>query len=618
MSGGDLATSTGRRSRVRRTVDAARAAAISATGRFPVAVACIFGVCLLANLLVEEIDLDGDVVYRLLTTLFGAAIAATIARLVAESRQVASRRATVLSAVAGLVAGAAIGFADHLGLSRLVLLPAAFALIPVAPFARRGTPRDFWQFAVIWGAGLCLSVLSALLFAGGMSAVLALARFLLEIDLPGRIDAHVWATALTLIAPLFALSRLPHRFDRLAASGPDDPVSPGLRTLVDWVAMPLVCLLALVIHAYAVKVLVGSELPKGEIGWIVSLYLCLVMLVRIAIDPFLRASAGPRQAFARFWVAILIVPALLLGDALWLRIAAEGVTVPRYVIGAGLLATALVIAAQALPRWRGDVRLIYALPLLVFALGAFGPWGAVDVSGRSQAARIAALLTPRSNGDAAFVEPASLSAVQRQELNSRLWVLAGLGQLRRVVPLAPQARREALEREIRTAPDNAAGVLVALGIDPDSAAPTPSVRRLQVDVDAPFDVSGYDMLAPDLPLGAAVATNDASGTGPTLRIDGDALVVRFAGVEDRLVWQPAVATLPRTLYDSGRTPQPAAPLLDLVSAGGRHVRLRVTRLLVEEASGRVTEGSLGLLLRRAEWPVAQEPSLGGGRERARP
>jgi hypothetical protein len=170
----------------------------------------------------------------------------------------------------------------------------------------------------------------------------------------------------------------------------------GLRLLSDYLAAPLLAIYALILHAYAAKIIITGEVPQNQIGWMVIGYGTLIIFFWKVMLPLREVLTVSGRLFLRIWPLLVIVPMGLLFYALWLRIGTYGVTPDRYFLGAfGLLMTIFALM-QAVPFFRNWLPGAAPLTVIALILGGFGPWGAEMVSVKSQVTHFAKLLDDKS------------------------------------------------------------------------------------------------------------------------------------------------------------------------------------------------------------------------------
>ena len=143
--------------------------------------------------------------------------------------------------------------------------------------------------------------------------------------------------------------------------------------------------------------------------------------------PLKEALTVSGRAFLRFWPALIVIPMLLLGYALWLRVGAYGLTPERYFLAAFGLLMFVFAAMQAVPYLRNWVPGAAPLTVIALILGSFGPWGAEAVSIKSQVRHFAGLLDEQAQVIAGEGARASsiLRFLTRHEALDELKTVAG-------------------------------------------------------------------------------------------------------------------------------------------------------------------------------------------------
>ncbi len=235
--------------------------------------------------------------------------------------------------------------------------------------------------------------------------------------------AEVLATLVSvLVFPLFWLA--------LAAPVATEPVeeqSDGVLLRIvsvttDALLIPLMLAFGAVIHVYAARIALLGELPKGQIGWIVPVYLVVGYGTHLLAHAPQVQFARVREAFRRFWLTSTLVPIVLLALATTIRVRTYGVTEERYwlmlvVIGAGLLALSATI------RRPFDIRLVPLTGGILALVAAFGPLSAKNASISSQAARAKTILASVPPERWAASKDGGLSEEQKRSLYAALGYL---------------------------------------------------------------------------------------------------------------------------------------------------------------------------------------------------
>ncbi|HVW57431.1 MAG TPA: DUF4153 domain-containing protein [Rhizobiaceae bacterium] len=554
-----------------------------AVARFPITALAILIFAVDANLLLTDSHGFWGGNEDLLEPLFAMAAASLAATLAceAEGANAVFRHGAAL--VAGLAAFAIAWWDKSFALSYWPFAAALVGLIFVAPIAGRHSGAACWLFGTRLVFAIFLSLLALLLFAGGISAILASLTYLFGFPVPRQAYEHVWTATGLLAAPLFGLGRIPRDFDSELHADEAKFAALGMRALGEFVAAPLLLTYAAILHLYALKILLTGDVPPGQIGWLVLAYGFCVFAALIVCHPFLHSRRPPTRLFVKLWPFTLPVPLILLFYALGVRVHAYGLTPQRFLLGLFAAAVIAILILQLSRRIRGDIRLLAALPALVLLIGSFGPQGAVATSIRNQAARFT---------EAVKIQP--LDNKHNEVALSALRFLAAHDAVARVAPLAVAANP----------PKTGFGlfdrVADAYGIRQHSTGNRPNDSfSLTVNRAAGIASAGFDMVVPDLQLTLYNSNGKTvdlpSGKILTFALAGDAVTVSDGEMETRLPLD--TAQLAAVVSARGKQPRP------LTVTDGRHtVRLLPRYLYGETRPALQLKSFMGaVLLRQAEW-----------------
>ncbi len=464
--------------------------------RFPVVALSLVALTIWGHLEIEDAAfLPEYTTWYLPLGLACAAIAALAATLNSEARKLTPFMGQCISAAAAVLAFLAIWYSGSIRVNEWVLPPALAGLVLVAPYLWRFSAEAFWLFAVRVCFAIMLGLLANLLLAGGISAILASLSYLFGFEIDSDVYLHVWVLSSFLIAPLFGLGRLPRWFHDRPAGQDYEYMAVGIRALGDFVAAPLLLVYALILHAYAAKIVITQDVPKGQIGWLVLGYgFCLFGALLISF-PYWRIARAPMRLLLRIWPFVMPVPLLLLFYAAWLRIDQYGVTPERYLLVLyGIVATAIV-AVQLIKPLRGDIRLVVVLPVAALCLASFGPQGVNGWSIRSQAARFMELVDKAK--DDVEIEVEAVAALRYLYSNGGLYRVA-----------KPEQKLEKLNKRGSNSHADFAAVARAYGLNPNIAA---TLNRDNADTGSknltfnkyfPNNVAvqfeGYDVVVPNI------------------------------------------------------------------------------------------------------------------------
>ena len=371
-------------------------------------------------------------------------------------------------------------------------------VVAFVPFLGRREPNAFWQFnRRIFERWLLGVVYAAALFAGLSLALLALDK-LFGAHVPDRSYARLWATMAFLFHPLFFLAGVPEDLETLE---PDASWPGGLRAFARFVLVPLTTIYLLILTAYFLKVVVTGQWPSGWIGWLVSGAASVgVLTLLLSGPPATRHEAPWASLFERwFWPAVLPATLMLL-LAIWKRIDQYGVTEKRYFLA--ILALWLLGIAIAFTIRRRLNLIVIPVTLAVIAAAIFaGPWGAYEVSKRSQFTRLAGILDSLGALSGERITPVASDAnVERSAEAANI-----VRYLVRTHGTAPMVEwlgsRQFTVKDLQ--PDSsgryyaqAEKVIAALGLQGYEANGMPRYLWLNRPTEPAVAVTGYDWLVP--------------------------------------------------------------------------------------------------------------------------
>ncbi len=310
----------------------------------------------------------------------------------------AHRRNAVTRAVLSLAGIAVIALLASFYWQVGLFVPIGFAflllVVGLAAFCWNSEGNDrFWMFNHRLWLAAALAGVGAGLFGAGLSIIAETLNFLFGIELPSRTHEHIWTVAGGFLAPVSWLALAPARFDETI--GTEEEREFTIRAaagLVKFVLVPLIFVYTAILYAYAAKIALAWTLPKGTLGNLVTGYLIVGAATLLLGYPSRESGGVLVRLFWRYWIWLALMPIALLFLALYVRISTYGITDARYLIALiGVWVLALV-ALRIVRPGAFDIRLVPGVLAVLLAIAAFGPWGAIGVSVRSQKAQLAGLL----------------------------------------------------------------------------------------------------------------------------------------------------------------------------------------------------------------------------------
>ena len=365
----------------------------AAVSRFPLAVA----IAALLTFYKLSQDIVGDAELRTLGALAGSFLWVVAVDFYVEAQR-RTYPARIVLWLAGILAIVVLfRFAWDVWLSPPLVLGGLLLLVGLAGHLGRGESNStFWLFNHRLWLGALLALVGAGMLGAGLSIILETLKLLFGLSLPSRWHDHVWTVSLGLVAPVSFLAFAPRGFnDSITASEEGEFTMRAIAALVKFVLVPLLLAYTAILYAYAIKIVLAWELPKGTLGALVVGYL-LVGAATLLVGYPSRETGGPLvRLFWRYWVWLAALPVVLLFIAVSRRIADYGLTEERYLmVLVGVWA--LILAGIRIVRGGDfDLRLLPGVLALLLLAASFGPGGAIGFSVMSQKEELASILTEK-------------------------------------------------------------------------------------------------------------------------------------------------------------------------------------------------------------------------------
>jgi hypothetical protein len=537
-------------------------------------------------------DIPGDAELRVLGALAASFLWVVAADLYVEAngRSQAARIALWLCGI--VVIAVLFKFSWEIWFLPPLLIGALLLLVGLASHLGRGESNStFWLFNHRLWLGALLALAGGVLLGAGLSAIHATLNLLFGLGLSSRWLERIWTVSLGFVAPVSFLAFAPRRFnDKITEREEQDFTMRAAAALVKFVLVPLLLVYTAILYAYAVKIALAWELPKGTLAAMVVAYL-FVGAVTLLLGFPSRDEGGPLlRFFWRHWVLLVALPVVLLFIAVSRRIADYGLTEERYMIVL-VGVWALILAGIRIARGPDfDLRLLPGVLALLLLAASFGPGGAIGFSVMSQKAELASILAAKNMlADGKFVpaspgekdplgqEAARVRAIEWY-LNAHrsLAVLAPWFEGQKDDPFAPGKTPEESVRELLAA----FGLTPTLGGDPGALAfkhyaDTPAIVSLGTTARMIGPVV-FQTVPKPLPI--PVQTVAVEGFGPVeIKLDGNAVEIRMASGE-RLSFDlaEAVREIEKRKSSEGKD---TSPIALKASSGGVSATLLIDRIV---------------------------------------
>lgn len=337
-------------------------------------------------------------------------------RLAALVRWVGQGVTVVLCVIVAMIADLEV-LSWGLGIAGMAL--GAWALMAVVPGLRGADPvRTAAYFSQVV-VRLLLSALYALLLFLGVAGALAAVESLFMVS-TGRLVEHFAGFAGVIVAPamFFSFAKEIWAGEQEAFGGESRLVNTAAKILF----APLLTLYLVILYLYLARVLVFGVWPHGSVTPLVLGAAALGFAGQLSLASLWsrpERSAEVGWLFRAFPV-VMILPLVMGFVALGMRIGQYGLTPMRYTALSLLILSLLLVGIDI---WRRvqkrspSITIMGALTAAFFVLGAVGPLSAVEMSVRSQSARVLTLAEAAgARVDGAWVSDETLEAISEDYL----------------------------------------------------------------------------------------------------------------------------------------------------------------------------------------------------------
>ena len=339
--------------------------------RFPIAVLAM-AVFTVIIIVVDRVS-SNENIGRLLVGLIVGAYSCVIMTLAREGHEKSKLIPFQLAVAIGL--SLLFFYSETLRLNLVMAVVGVLLLLGNAVLWRK--PRNdlhVWDFThKIW-TGAVFAVVGSVIFTLGIFAIQAALKSLFGLSINDLTERLLLPIGLGFLAPLYWLSTVPvidETYDELI----DNPgfVSKAVAFLGTWLLSPLTLIYALILLAYAVKILLAGELPKGEIAQLTTPFLLVGTLTWLVLEPPFIQMKALAKLFRKLWFPISIPAALMLAIAVFVRVQAYGFTPERAALSLIVIwALGLGIWFSFGPKAKRDIRLVPGSGAALLFLGTLG------------------------------------------------------------------------------------------------------------------------------------------------------------------------------------------------------------------------------------------------------
>lgn len=367
---------------------------VKATGtRFLLPVLFVVILTVISLLLVHKVEfLDKGLMFIMYAVLGMAIVAQVAVKLYVESVGLSAKKYIIVSILVFVVVVFytvslfdKTSFISFFSLSLALLLSLMFS----AYITRKSSELSVWYFNYQTGVAIFFASLSAIVFGAGLSLVVVSVEYLFDMKMPGIIYADIWIVAWMLLAVVYIMANISKEFD-FDEEGCEFP--KGVSFIANYILAPLMLVYVAVLYAYFIKILLQWELPKGNIGWMVSGFGVIGVVTKLLSFPIRDKGTRLMLLIDKYFYMALVVPVLMLFIAIIVRISDYGVTEQRYAVCLLGVWLVFLISASIILNERFHIKYVPMSLAVLALLASLGPWSAADVSFNSQMSRFEKIL----------------------------------------------------------------------------------------------------------------------------------------------------------------------------------------------------------------------------------
>jgi hypothetical protein len=274
---------------------------------------------------------------------------------------------------------------------RMILIAVALHLfVTFAPFSGTGEINGFWHYNKLLLLRLIMTAVYTVVLYAGLALALAALDNLFGMNVPGKRYAELWIIILGFFNTWSFLAGIPKNLEQLEGS---TGYPKGIKIFAQYILIPLVLVYLVILYAYMAKILIVWDWPQGWVSRLILGFATTGIFSLLLLYPIREQAENIWIKKASRWLYLVMIPlVIMLLLALWRRISEYGITENRYIAIALGLWLGIIVLYFILSHTKSIKTIPVSLCVLALFI-SFGPWGAFNVSEKSQVTRLQDLLT---------------------------------------------------------------------------------------------------------------------------------------------------------------------------------------------------------------------------------
>lgn len=263
------------------------------------------------------------------------------------------------------------------------------ALISVAPFMGKNLNKEnMWSYHYQLGIQAIFALFVSFVICSGIGLILKSLDYLFHVILVyDQYEKLIKATVCFLL-PIIFMMGIPSRFNE-----PEENTQrKNVQLLLNYALAPIWLMFSLILIVYAIKIFSMQDLPRGKVTFLVAWLGTLGSFTFLLGDTTKMPLSVAHKFFRKHFFHLLIIPLVLMGVGIGVRIHQYGLTMGRYFVCLIFISLLLFTMYSFVVNRAKITRFMLMCTACLFLVGSFGPWGIVELSSLSQFKRLQYLL----------------------------------------------------------------------------------------------------------------------------------------------------------------------------------------------------------------------------------
>ena len=221
---------------------------------------------------------------------------------------------------------------DRFTMPQTIAVSATVAAIGLSVFLicfyRKNREVPFWNFSIRTAMALAVAVAIGGVLTLGLLLLVESLKMLFGLHIHNEIYMDIWTICMVLLAPILFMILIPKGENKYLTTVAD--FSKFAKGVVQYLFLPLLGLYMLTLYAYAAKILFQWSLPIGNVSYLVTGSMLLMVLLIYLTYPIQHLEGNKFFKRVTRWLPVLMFPLLaLMTVAIGRRLSDYGITVSR-------------------------------------------------------------------------------------------------------------------------------------------------------------------------------------------------------------------------------------------------------------------------------------------------